>query len=66
MNSVIKKTFHSFYRCLESEKECQQLQARTTELRRKLDDCQAGLQELGRENQSLQVCSVRNNLKKSM
>ena len=33
----------------------QKLQEKVTEVRRKLDDTQAALHELGRENQSLQV-----------
>lgn len=33
----------------------EKLQAKMVELRRKLDDTTAAMQELGRENQSLQV-----------
>jgi len=43
------------YRCLASETECDKLRERANELRRKLEDTQAALLELGRENQSLQV-----------
>ena len=43
------------FRCLASETECDKLRERATELRRKVDDTQAALLELGRENQSLQV-----------
>ena len=42
-------------RCIASEGECDKLREKVTEHRRKLDDAQAALQELGRENQSLQV-----------
>lgn len=42
-------------RCIASESECEKLQGKVAEHRRKLDDTQAALQELGRENQSLQV-----------
>ena len=42
-------------RCISSEGECEKLREKVTEHRRKLDDAQAALQELGRENQSLQV-----------
>jgi len=42
-------------RCLASETECDKLRERANELRRKVDDTQAALLELGRENQSLQV-----------
>ena len=38
-----------------SEEELEKLREKSTELRRKLDDTQSALQELGRENQSLQV-----------
>ena len=44
-----------FSRCLKSEGECEMLQKKTVDLRRKLDDTTAALQEIGRENQSLQV-----------
>jgi early endosome antigen 1 len=44
-------------RCIASEGECEKLREKVTEHRRKLDDAQAALQELGRENQSLQVQS---------
>ena len=43
------------YRCLTSEGECEKLREKSLESKRKLDDTQAALQELGRENQSLQV-----------
>ena len=48
-------------RCIASEGECEKLREKVTEHRRKLDDAQAALQELGRENQSLQVgrCDCR-------
>ena len=42
-------------RCLASETECDKLRERASELRRKVEDMQAALLELGRENQSLQV-----------
>lgn len=44
-------------RCLSSETQVQTLQEKAGELRRRLDDAQAGLLELGRENQSLQIFS---------
>uniref|UniRef100_UPI00358E9FF8 early endosome antigen 1 n=1 Tax=Myxine glutinosa TaxID=7769 RepID=UPI00358E9FF8 len=42
-------------RCVRNESESEKLQSRVTELRRKLEDAQAAMQELGRENQSLQI-----------
>lgn len=42
-------------RCLKRESECEKLQKSTADLRRKLDDTTAALQELGRENQTLQI-----------
>jgi len=45
-------------RCLASETDCDKLRERVSELRRKVDDTQAALLELGRENQSLQVLST--------
>ena len=38
-----------------SEEECRKLREKALEVRRKLDDTQGALQELGRENQTLQV-----------
>ncbi|ESO84310.1 hypothetical protein LOTGIDRAFT_132243, partial [Lottia gigantea] len=46
-------------RCLASETECERLREKVTELRRKLDDTEAALQELGRENQTLQITSTK-------
>lgn len=49
---------YSFYisgRCLRSEADCTSQNEKVNEFRRKLEDTQAALQELGRENQSLQV-----------
>lgn len=45
------------FRCVKGEGEIEKLQAKVVELRRKLDDTTAAMQELGRENQSLQVSS---------
>lgn len=42
-------------RCVKDEGEIEKLQAKVVEMRRKLDDTTAAMQELGRENQSLQV-----------
>uniref|UniRef100_A0A672JD84 Early endosome antigen 1 n=1 Tax=Salarias fasciatus TaxID=181472 RepID=A0A672JD84_SALFA len=42
-------------RCVKGEGEMEKLQAKVVELRRKLDDTTAAMQELGRENQSLQI-----------
>lgn len=42
-------------RCVKGEGEIEKLQAKVVELRRKLEDTTAAMQELGRENQSLQV-----------
>uniref|UniRef100_A0A8C9W3S1 Early endosome antigen 1 n=1 Tax=Scleropages formosus TaxID=113540 RepID=A0A8C9W3S1_SCLFO len=42
-------------RCVKGEGEIEKLQAKLVELRRKLDDTTAAMQELGRENQSLQI-----------
>lgn len=46
-------------RCLASEAECESLQDRISQVTRKLDDTQAALQELGRENQSLQIMTTK-------
>ena len=43
------------FRCVKGEGEIEKLQAKVMEIRRKLDDTTAAMQELGRENQSLQV-----------
>lgn len=40
---------------MKDEGEIEKLQAKVVEMRRKLDDTTAAMQELGRENQSLQV-----------
>merc|ERR1719211_871309 len=42
-------------RCLAAESELDRSRSSVVELRRKLDDSQAALHELGRENQSVQV-----------
>ena len=42
-------------RCLAAEGELERTRTSTVELRRKMDDSQAALHELGRENQALQV-----------
>ena len=42
-------------RCLSSEEECSKLRSEINESKRKADDQQAALHELGRENQTLQV-----------
>lgn len=42
-------------RCVQGEGEMEKLQAKMLEMRRKLDDTTAAMQELGRENQSLQI-----------
>jgi len=42
-------------RCLEAEAELERSRSSMVELRRRLDDSQAALHELGRENQSIQV-----------
>nr|XP_034307075.1 early endosome antigen 1 isoform X2 [Crassostrea gigas] len=46
-------------RCLTSEEKCENLRQESIDLRRKLDDTQAALQELGRENQSLQITTTK-------
>ncbi|CAL1292517.1 unnamed protein product [Larinioides sclopetarius] len=51
-------------RCLKSETECERLQKTTADLRRKYDDCVAALQELGRENQTLQVENMKHTTRK--
>lgn len=45
-------------RCLKGEGEIEKLQTKVLELQRKLDNTTAAVQELGRENQSLQVSPV--------
>lgn len=52
---MLNWSFALTIRCLTSEEECEKLRQKSTDLKRKLDDTQAALQELGRENQSLQV-----------
>uniref|UniRef100_A0A667ZMI7 Early endosome antigen 1 n=1 Tax=Myripristis murdjan TaxID=586833 RepID=A0A667ZMI7_9TELE len=42
-------------RCVKGEGEIEKLQGKVVEMRRKLDDTTAAMQELGRENQSLQI-----------
>ncbi|CAG0905096.1 unnamed protein product, partial [Cyprideis torosa] len=42
-------------RCLQGEGELERVKTSSVELRRKLDDTEAALQELGRENQGLQI-----------
>lgn len=42
-------------RCVKGEGEIEKLQSKVVELRRKVDDTTAAMQELGRENQSLQI-----------
>lgn len=42
-------------RCIKSEGEIEKLQAKLVEMKKKLDNTTAAMQELGRENQSLQV-----------
>ena len=54
--TIFKQT--ALFRCLESESECEKVREKTKEMRRKLDDTQAALQELGRENQTFQVDTV--------
>lgn len=46
-------------RCISSEGDCEKLREKVTEHRRKLDDAQSALQELGRENQSLQITTTK-------
>lgn len=46
-------------RCLSSEGEMEKLQGKVMDLRRKLDDTTAAMQELGRENQALQIKPAR-------
>ncbi|GIY41364.1 early endosome antigen 1 [Caerostris darwini] len=46
-------------RCLKNETECERLQKISTDMRRKYDDSVAALQELGRENQNLQVENMK-------
>lgn len=52
---IITRALRSCSRCVKGEGEIEKLQAKVVELRRKLDDTTAAMQELGRENQSLQV-----------
>ncbi|XP_009950942.1 PREDICTED: early endosome antigen 1-like, partial [Leptosomus discolor] len=42
-------------RCIKSEGEIEKLQAKLVEMKKKLDNTTAAMQELGRENQSLQI-----------
>lgn len=53
---MFKKLSLTIYsRCLKGEGEIEKLQTKVLELQRKLDNTTAAVQELGRENQSLQV-----------
>ena len=57
---VLTLCFCNFFRsllerCLGAESELERSRSSLIELRRKLDDSQAALHELGRENQSIQV-----------
>ncbi|XP_061109284.1 early endosome antigen 1 isoform X6 [Conger conger] len=47
-------------RCVKGEGEMEKLQAKVVEMRHKLDDTTAAMQELGRENQSLQIKQSQN------
>lgn len=47
------------FRCVKGEGEIEKLQVKVMELRKKLDDTTAAMQELGRENQSLQVRNIK-------
>lgn len=42
-------------RCIDAEKLCENIKSQNIEYKRKLEDTQAALQELGREHQTLQV-----------
>lgn len=44
---------------MSNEKDVEKLQAKNAELRRKLDDAQAAMHELGRENQALQITQTK-------
>lgn len=55
MNFNSHSCCRSCSRCVQGEGEIEKLQAKMVEMRRKLDDTTAAMQELGRENQSLQV-----------
>lgn len=55
MNFNSRSCCCSCSRCVQGEGEIEKLQAKMVEMRRKLDDTTAAMQELGRENQSLQV-----------
>ena len=48
-------------RCLAAETELERSRNQIVELRRKMDDSQAALHELGRENQSIQVRKLQKN-----
>lgn len=52
---LFKLCFAFHFRCLKGEGEIEKLQTKVLELQRKLDNTTAAVQELGRENQSLQV-----------
>lgn len=59
MNFNCHSCCRSCSRCVQGEGEIEKLQAKMVEMRRKLDDTTAAMQELGRENQSLQVRLTR-------
>ena len=55
LSSLIDEKKNLLERCLEAEADLQRDKSQADDLRRKLDDSRAALQELGRENQSIQV-----------
>lgn len=57
-NIVLMVHFLCFVRCVKSEGECEKLQQKSLDLKRKVDDMTTALHEMGRENQSLQVNSI--------
>ncbi|XP_060565596.1 early endosome antigen 1-like [Ruditapes philippinarum] len=46
-------------RCVKSEGECEKLQQKSLDLKRKVDDMTTALHEMGRENQSLQITTTK-------
>ena len=50
---------YSLHRCLACEGDAEKLQTKVVQLKRKLEDAQAAMHELGRENQNLQIVQSR-------
>jgi len=57
LNSSAKGLKLVYTRCLKCETEFEKIQQKNQDLKRKVEDMNTALHEMGRENQSLQVCN---------